>query len=426
MSSDFAIRTRNLGKCYQIYEKPVDRLKQSFWRWRKQFYREFWALKDVSLDIKKGETLGIVGSNGSGKSTLLQLLCNILTPTIGKIEIKGKIAALLELGAGFNLEFTGRENININAAITGLTPEEIDACYDKIVEFADIGDFIDQPVKTYSSGMYVRLAFAIAINVSPDILLIDEALAVGDARFRQKCMAKIKEFCIKGTVVFVSHDPDAITELCTRALWIESGKIQMDGLPKLVLEKYLQYVCEGELKQSCGSPENQPAITADLDTIGFAPVSKDIRQFGDNRVSIQAVRMLSRNNKNGVVYSGFSCEISIILNCYHNISNPIAGFIVKDRLGRKVLADNNARMKKDLPEFLKGQSYIIKFKIDEWPNLIGGDYTLSVAVADGNLNDYVQCHFLHDVLIFRSIHVREPGGIFSVLKTDVSAFMVDR
>ena len=226
MSFDFAIRTRNLGKCYQIYEKPVDRLKQSFWRWRKQFYREFWALKDVSLDIKKGETLGIVGSNGSGKSTLLQLICNILTPTIGEIEVKGKIAALLELGAGFNLEFTGRENININAAITGLTSEEIDACYDKIVKFADIGDFIDQPVKTYSSGMYVRLAFAIAINVSPDILLIDEALAVGDARFRQKCMAKIKEFCTKGTVIFVSHDPDvAVTFVTTLStfvpLWAE-------------------------------------------------------------------------------------------------------------------------------------------------------------------------------------------------------------
>jgi hypothetical protein len=274
--------------------------------------------------------------------------------------------------------------------------------------------------------MYLRLAFATAINVSPDIFVIDEALAVGDARFCQKCMAKIKEFCKKGTVIFVSHDLNAITELCNRAIWIESGKIQMDGLPKFVLEKYLQYIYEGELKQSSGSPENQPAIAANLDTVGFTPIPNDIRQFGDNRVSIQAVRMLSRNSNNGVVYSGFQCEIAIILSSYRNISKPIVGFIVKDRLGRKVLADNNARLKKDLPEFLEGQNYIIKFKMDEWPNLIGGDYTLSVAVADGNLNDHVQCHWLHDALIFKSIHVREPGGIFSVLQTDVSAFMVDR
>jgi lipopolysaccharide transport system ATP-binding protein len=239
-------------------------------------------------------------------------------------------------------------------------------------------------------------------------------------------LAKIKEFCKKGTVIFVSHDLNAITELCNRAIWIESGKIQMDGLPKFVLEKYLQYIYEGELKQSSGSPENQPAIAANLDTVGFTPIPNDIRQFGDNRVSIQAVRMLSRNSNNGVVYSGFQCEIAIILSSYRNISKPIVGFIVKDRLGRKVLADNNARLKKDLPEFLEGQNYIIKFKMDEWPNLIGGDYTLSVAVADGNLNDHVQCHWLHDALIFKSIHVREPGGIFSVLQTDVSAFMVDR
>ena len=219
MSSDIAIRVQNITKTYQIYDKPQDRLKQSLWRGRKQFYREFKALDDVSFEVKKGETVGIIGRNGSGKSTLLQIICGTLAPTSGTVEVNGRVAALLELGAGFNPEFTGKENVYMNASILGLSKEEIDAKYDDIVAFADIGDFIEQPVKTYSSGMYVRLAFAVIAHVDADILVIDEALAVGDVFFTQKCMRFIEQYQENGgAILFVSHDMATVTKLCQSVL----------------------------------------------------------------------------------------------------------------------------------------------------------------------------------------------------------------
>ena len=229
MSDDIAIKVSNLSKCYQIYDKPHDRLKQSIYprlqrlvgKQPVQYCREFWALKDVSFEIKKGETVGIIGRNGSGKSTLLQMICGTLNPTSGSIETHGRIAALLELGSGFNPEFTGRENVYMNAAILGLSREEIDAKYDEIVAFADIGNFVDQAVKTYSSGMMVRLAFAVIAHVDADILVIDEALAVGDAFFTQKCMRFIQQFKGDGgTLLFVSHDSAAVMNICSRAVWM--------------------------------------------------------------------------------------------------------------------------------------------------------------------------------------------------------------
>ena len=220
--SDIAIRVQTLSKCYHIYDAPRDRLKQLVasrlqrmaGQAPKQYFREFWALKDISLEIKKGETVGIVGLNGSGKSTLLQLICGTLSAAAGSVETHGRIAALLELGTGFDREFTGKENVYINGLVLGLSKEEIDAKYDAIVGFADIGDFINQPVKRYSSGMYVRLAFAVIANVDADILIIDEALAVGDALFSQKCMRFLRDFKKNGTILFVSHNSAAVVNLC--------------------------------------------------------------------------------------------------------------------------------------------------------------------------------------------------------------------
>ena len=206
MSSDVAIKVDNLCKCYQIYDKPRDRLFQMLMRGHRQYYREFWALTDVSFEIKRGETVGIIGRNGSGKSTLLQMVCGTLNPTSGSIQTSGRIAALLELGSGFNFEFTGRENVYMNGSVLGLSKEEIDACFDDIAAFADIGDFIEQPVKTYSSGMMVRLAFAVQATIEPDILIVDEALAVGDEKFQRKCFARLEALKARGTsILFVSH-----------------------------------------------------------------------------------------------------------------------------------------------------------------------------------------------------------------------------
>jgi len=247
MSSEIAIKVENLSKCYQIYDQPRDRLKQFVvprlqriaGQTPKQCYREFWALKDVSFGVKKGETVGIIGRNGSGKSTLLQLVCGTLSPTSGTVTTNGRIAALLELGSGFNPEFTGRENVYMNASVLGLTKKEIDARFDDIADFADIGEFIEQPVKTYSSGMLVRLAFAVAINVDPEILIVDEALSVGDELFQRKCFSRIEAIRASGaTILFVSHSGGQIVELCDRAILIEAGEKLTVGKPKQIVGRY--------------------------------------------------------------------------------------------------------------------------------------------------------------------------------------------
>src|SRR5262245_6270990 len=228
MSSELVIGAHGVGKAYNIYRRPEDRLKQMFFR-RRRYYEEYWALRDVSLDVRRGETLGIVGRNGSGKSTFLQIACGTLEPTSGHIETRGRIAALLELGAGFNPEFTGRENVYLSASILGLTPAQVYERYPAIVDFAGIGDFLEQPIKTYSSGMQARLAFAVAAHVDADILIVDEVLAVGDAAFAQKCMRFIRRFKDRGTLLFVSHDVSAVVGLCDRAVWLDGGMVRDVG-----------------------------------------------------------------------------------------------------------------------------------------------------------------------------------------------------
>ena len=238
-STEYAIEVNGLSKCYQIYDKPSDRLKQMLMRGRKQYYKEFWALKDVSFKIKKGETVGIIGRNGSGKSTLLQMICSTLNPTGGEVKVNGRVAALLELGAGFNPEFSGVENVYMAASLYGLSNVEIDQRFDAIATFADIGDHINQPVKTYSSGMYVRLAFSVAIHVEPDILIVDEALSVGDAFFQAKCASMIRKIISSGaTVLFVSHDTGSIKSLCNRSILLGAGQLLYFGDVNTAVEKY--------------------------------------------------------------------------------------------------------------------------------------------------------------------------------------------
>jgi len=246
MSSELAILLENLGKCYQIYDHPRDRLRQMFSR-SHRYYREFWALRGLSLEVPRGEVLGIVGRNGAGKSTLLQLVCGTLYPTEGEVTVNGRVAALLELGSGFNPEFTGRENVYLGATIIGLSKEEIDARYEEIVAFSGIGDFIDQPVKTYSSGMYVRLAFSVATSVDPDILVIDEALSVGDGAFARKSFDRIMQLKKKGaTILFCSHSMYHVEAVCSRALWLEAGRVVMIDEPSKVITAFSTSVMLGE------------------------------------------------------------------------------------------------------------------------------------------------------------------------------------
>lgn len=251
--NDFAIRVTNLSKRYEIYATPRDRLKQFVLprlqslagQPSKQYFREFWALKDISFEIKKGETVGIIGRNGSGKSTLLQIICGTLTPSVGGVETNGRIAALLELGSGFNPEFTGRENVYLNAAVLGLSKEEVDERFDDIAAFADIGEFVEQPVKTYSSGMFVRLAFAVNIMSTPEIMIVDEALAVGDMAFQAKCMTALTRIQDRGaTVLFVSHDIEALKSLCSKGIYLECGTVKAIGKAPDVAEQYIKAVHE--------------------------------------------------------------------------------------------------------------------------------------------------------------------------------------
>ncbi|MFW0758503.1 ABC transporter ATP-binding protein [Pseudomonas sp. H11T01] len=311
-SSDIAIRVKNLSKCFQIYEKPSDRLLQMLARGFKQFYREFWALKDISFEVKKGETVGIVGRNGSGKSTLLQLICGTLNPSSGDVEVKGRIAALLELGSGFNPEFTGRENVYMNAAVLGLKKHEVDARYAEIESFADIGQFIDQPVKTYSSGMTVRLAFAVAINADPEILIIDEALSVGDELFQRKCFSRIEAIKKNGTtILFVSHSGAAVVGLCDRAILIDSGEALASGPPKKIIGKYQRLLYAPSDKRASIRDEIRLPHEESLSvsTIGAA-----LRE--DNRSEVTAFFDPNLNPKSTLVYEslGALIEIPVIHN----------------------------------------------------------------------------------------------------------------
>ncbi len=265
MSPEFMIEVKDIGKCYQIYDKPEDRLKQFIIpalrrlarRPQKLHYREFWALKDVSFRVRKGETVGIIGCNGSGKSTLLQLVCGTLFPTDGSIQTRGRIAALLELGSGFNPDFSGRENVYLNASLLGLTESETHACYEEIVAFSGIGDFIDQPISTYSSGMVVRLAFAVQVQIQPDILVVDEALAVGDEAFQRKCYQRLDELKARGVaVLFVTHDAGTVVQICDRVILLDGGRKLLEGPPKPLVSLYQKLLF--------ASPEAREGIIEDI------------------------------------------------------------------------------------------------------------------------------------------------------------------
>lgn len=252
-----AIEVRNLTKSYQLYAKPIDRLRQMFSSKKKTYYKEFTALNDLSFKLEKGDCVGVLGHNGAGKSTLLQLITGTLTPTSGDIIKKGRVAALLELGAGFNPEFTGKENVYMNASILGLSKREIDEKYQDILKFADIGDFISRPVKTYSSGMYVRLAFSVAVHTDPEILIVDEALAVGDIRFQMKCIKHMEALKENGTtILFVTHAPEQVQRFCNKALWLDKGTVKTFGPSSLVCDQYRSYMSQGEAPSAPDSSES--------------------------------------------------------------------------------------------------------------------------------------------------------------------------
>lgn len=429
-SSDIAIRVSNLSKCYQIYDSPHDRLKQFIMprlnglvgKPAKQYFREFWAIKNISFEIKKGETIGIVGRNGSGKSTLLQIICGTLNPTSGNVQTNGRVAALLELGSGFNPEFTGRENVYMNASMLGLSNEEIDARFVDIVSFADIGDFIEQPVKTYSSGMAVRLAFAVIAHVDADILVVDEALSVGDAFFTQKCMRFLRYFMKTGTVLFVSHDTGAVVNLCSKAVLLHHGQVAEMGAPKNVIEHYLATLYESS-QEIGGVPSDESNVTVsqierpneyhdmrktlingstlrnDIEVFQFEP---DQASFGTGDAEIILVRLLDQGGAPlSWIVGGEDVILEIRCLAYKDIARPIIGFQFKDRLGQTVFSDNTYLVYQHNPQSVNENDELVARFEFRLPVLPSGDYSITAAVADGPQDNHVQLHWIHDALIIR-------------------------
>ncbi len=409
-SRELAIAVSDLSKVYQIYDLPQHRLWQSLWRGRRRFYREFHALTNVSFDVRRGEVVGVIGRNGSGKSTLLQLICGTLTPSAGRVVTEGRVAALLELGAGFNPEFTGRENVYLNGAIMGLTTAEVDARYARIVEFADIGDFLDQPIKTYSTGMVVRLAFAVIAHVDADVLVIDEALAVGDAFFVQKCMRFLRDFLKRGTILFVSHDTGAIVNLCHRALWLHKGEVMIDGSPKDVVESYLQHLAE----EAYGDAPRRPAFAAET-------TEEKSRSFGRAGARITSVELLDDvDNPLQSISGGETVTIRIRGEAAEHLASLIVGFSLKDRLGQVLFSDNTFARYVDRPCALAaGQRLEARFRF-VMPILATGEYIVGAAIADGTQVKHVQHHWIHDALIVRSVSNSVATGLMGIPMLDVS------
>lgn len=433
MSSENAIEVSSVGKCYRIYDKPADRLKQMIWR-KKTFFHEFWALKDISFSIKKGQTYGIIGRNGSGKSTLLQCICGTLEPTNGSIQTNGKIAALLELGAGFNPEFTGRENIYLACSLYALSKAEVDQRYNKIVEFADIGDHIEQPVKTYSSGMFVRLAFAVIAHVDADILIIDEALAVGDAVFTQKCMRFIRSFRKTGTLLFVSHDMASVLNLCDNAIWLHKGCIQMTGDAKSVSEAYLQYT----LQETYGDDaELQGLDSIKSDSRVETPIAnEDITDYSSNYLiqdnlsnskgwqtgqgKIISITLHHLDGSNTLSFKGgerVTLTISAILS--EDFAQPILGFLFKDRLGQDLFGENTLPLTEKNPiAAKKGETIEASFTF-VLPMLPNGQYSVFASLANGTLYDNIQHHLMHDALIVNVQSSKIRWGLVGILFSEI-------
>lgn len=429
--SDYAIRIADVSKCYRIYARPQDRLKQSLSSrlarplgGGRTYFREFWALRDISFEIPAGRTVGIIGRNGSGKSTLLQILCGTLAPSTGAVEIRGRVAAMLELGSGFNPEFTGRENVYLNGMVLGLTHEQLDARFDDIAAFADIGDFIEQPVKTYSSGMMVRLAFAVIAHVDADILVIDEALAVGDAVFGQKCMRFLRRFKQHGTVLFVSHDTSSVVNLCSEAIWLDRGEVRMRGRAKDVTESYAQYCAEESLddvqkfiplQRDGGESIALPEIDEDPDTrIHFFDNIQHSDGWTTGQAMIENVRLIRRDGATTSAFAGGErVTLQVRARLLKALDNPIIGFFVKDRLGQSLFGHNTYEPLRAVSGLRDGAVLEANFGF-ALPLLPNGDYSMTVAIADGDLEDHVQHHWIHDAVMISVNSPRQRYGLVGI------------
>jgi lipopolysaccharide transport system ATP-binding protein len=462
-----AIETKDLGKCYRIYEKPKERLKQALFRNRRRYYKEFWALRNVSFKLEKGESLGIIGRNGSGKSTLLQMICGTLSPTEGSVQTTGRIAALLELGSGFNPEFTGLENVYLNASLLGLSKRQTEERLDAILSFADIGDFVEQPVKAYSSGMVVRLAFGVIANADPEILVVDEALAVGDAIFTQKCMRFIHQVREHQSLLFVSHDPTSVAALCDKCLWIEKGQVRLLTETRKALNGYLQS-CYSEVQEtvlppsrgydsiveledpmsesaslindqeaSAGSPTH-PAIRNPHHSFsqsrnissntGRSSVPEDFSgSYGDGAILIETVELVQAGRPElpaSPLNGGEVLLLMVKARCQRRIERPsICGFNLVNDKGLILFGENTfiPDAPSAAPLGCEGDELEARFMFT-MPPLKPGAYFINIAWASGTQNVHTQHHYINAAIQLNSTaHLCRPVmGLFACDIHDIS------
>ena len=420
-----ALRVDGVAKQYRIYDRPSDRLKESLTRGRWRWHREFWALKGISFEIEKGTTTGIIGPNGSGKSTLLQIVAGTLDPTNGDVWLEGRVSALLELGAGFNPEFTGIENVEMNAALLGLSRKEITKRLPEIERFAEIGEFIYQPVKTYSSGMYVRLAFAIAVNTDPDILVVDEALSVGDTIFQHRCVRRIKEMQQRGvTVLFVSHEPTLVRALCSRAILLYQGEALADGPPVDVLNRYQRIIMAREASYAAGAAEPPPAVESQIPSstneLARAPMSFQYRHGNGDAEVIRAELLDANEEPVELVETGDPVYLRMRFVFRREVAAPVCGFMIRSRHGLNVYGTNTEQRGVELQPARPGDIVEANFAFNCW---LGQEhYFISVAVHSP---DGVAYDWLDGVIFFRVSCAVEMEGIAN-LNARVAIRQVER
>lgn len=419
--SNIAIKIENLTKIYKLYDRPIDRLKETLSILKKKYHREHYALNNITFEVKKGESIGIIGTNGSGKSTLLKIITGVLNSSKGKIEVNGRISALLELGAGFNMEYTGIENIYLNGTMMGYSKENIEEKMKKIIDFADIGEFINQPVKTYSSGMFVRLAFAVAINIEPEILIVDEALSVGDVFFQAKCYRKFQEFRDSGkTIIFVSHDLSSVSKYCDRVILLNKGSLVEEGEPNKIIDIYKQILVnqfdtqeEVELEDGIDNNEKEEIISENIIWKDSMVINSNKLEYGSKKAEIVdfgifddkglLTNTISKNKK-------FKLKMKIKFNYF--IQEPIFAFTIKDIKGNDITGTNTMLEKINFENPEVESELVVTF--EQFMNLQGGEYLLSLGCTGYSEGEFTVYHRLYDICSITVISSKDSIGYYDM------------
>lgn len=422
MDKNLAISVQGVSKIYKLYDKPIDRLKEAVSLTHKSYHRDFFALSDISFDVKKGETVGIIGTNGSGKSTILKIITGVLSPTTGTAEVSGNISALLELGAGFNSEYTGLENIYMNGTMMGFSREEMQRRMDDILRFADIGDFVNQPVKTYSSGMFVRLAFALAINVDPEILIVDEALSVGDVFFQAKCYRRMEEMMKNGTtILMVSHDMGSIIKYCDKVVLLNRGHFVAQGeagkmvdLYKKILANQTDELAEAlieQKKEALGLPVGE--VHMDKSMKERMNLNPEVQEYGDGRASFEDFGTLdARGNVTNLLLKGEMFTIRERIRFHAPIEMPIFTYTLRDKKGTDITGTNTMFEGADIKPVKDGDVYTVSFR--QKMNLQGGEYLLSMSCTGYENGEHVVYHRLYNVLSLTVISNKNTVGYYDM------------